>query len=147
MRCVQNVDQLPDYSKVSFPPMLPLPRALLLPTSPPPARDFVFQLLCLCPAARLTALQVRSITILLLLLLLLFNVGSKYNDILLLLLLLFNAIVSSFAIVGAVAIAIDFAVTAASAVVSAASFCCCCCCCLLLLLLLVTVAAGGCCYC
>ena len=57
---LQNVHQLPDYDKVSFPPMRPLDPSVYMAAALPCARDFVLQLVSLSPSSRLTASQVLS---------------------------------------------------------------------------------------
>ena len=55
--------ELPDYDKVTFPPMLPLDPSVVLAAVPATARDLILQLVCLNPASRLTASQVHCIMI------------------------------------------------------------------------------------
>lgn len=52
-----EANELPDYNKVSFPPMQPLDPVLVLPTSSPQAREFIFRMLCLNPQSRFSAKQ------------------------------------------------------------------------------------------
>ena len=54
----QDVNLLPDYDKVSFPPMRPLDPGVYLAVVPQSARDLILQLVCLNPLSRFTAAQV-----------------------------------------------------------------------------------------
>ena len=55
MCCTQGVESLPDYSKVSFPNMQPLPLSLVLPQAHPADLHFLAHLLVLDPARRMSA--------------------------------------------------------------------------------------------